>query len=771
VNAVLLRKLPFQDPERLVRVYTEFPNFPNGGLRSFWVSPPELLDLRRDVRSWDQLEAWVNGGVTLAGGNSAVRATTSYVTGGMLPMLGVSPRMGRLLAPSDDMPGAALTAVISEGLWKNAYGADPNILGRDIRLDGNTCRVVGVMPLSFEFPPGEVDKPEIWVPLQLDPARPGGRGSHYLSVLGKLKPGMNETQARDEMSRVVQQAVANRSANTHSFDPKNHPIVIAGFQNEVVKNVRLAMLVLLGAVVFVLLISSVNVANLLLARAESRRREIAVRKAIGAGLSRLLGQFVTEGIVLSTIGAIFGLGIAYGGLQMIVRANPGSLPRASEIGIDLPVLMFTIGVSMLTGVIFGFAPVMHLVGQNLHETLKAAAGRTTGGSNTNRFRGALVVVELALALVPLIGAGLLVQTFWKLQQVNAGLNPANVLTLRINLPQAAYPKPESRRAFWQNLQTKVAGIPGVENASVVSGLPPQRQINANDTQIEGFVPREGGPIQNIDYWNRVGPKYFETMGIRLIEGRFFDERDGTEGTPVVVINQTMARTYWPGQSPIGRRVQPNQPWRTVIGVVEDTKNAGLDRPTGTELYIPLAQAPGFFGAYLTVKSPNAERLLPVIRRQVQEIDPAAPISSVRTMDDVMSAARARPRFLSVLLTIFSAVALVLAAVGIYGVLSYSVAQRTNEIGIRMALGAGSGNVLGLVMKEGLITGLIGTLLGAAGAAALSRFLQGLLFGVSTFDIWTFLAMAGVLVVVTILACYIPARRASRVDPIIALRYE
>jgi predicted permease len=771
VNAVLLRQLPYHAADRLVRVFTEFPTFPNGGLRHFWMSPPELLDVRREVKSWDQLEAWVNGGVTLAGGNDAVRATSSNVTGGMLPMLGVNPLMGRLLSPQDDTPGAPLVAVISAGLWKNAYGGDPNILGRDVRLDGRMCRVVGVMPPRFEFPPGEVDQPDIWVPLQIDPARPGGRGSHFLSVLGRLKEGVTLAQANDEFTRLVKHTGENRTQGRHDFDPKNHPIVLNGFQDEVVKNVKLAMLVLLGAVVFVLLISSVNVANLLLARAESRKREIAVRKAIGAGLSRLLGQFVTEGIVLSALGSIFGLALAYGGLQLIVRANPGSLPRASEIGIDAPVLLFTIGVSVLTGIVFGFAPVMHLVGQNLHETLKAAAGRTTGGSSTNRFRTALVTVELALALVLLIGAGLLVKTFWKLQQVNAGLDPTNVLSMRVSLPQAAYSKPEQRKAFWLNLQSRVQSLPGVENAAVVTGLPPSRQINANDTRIEGFVPREGGPIQNIDYWNRVTPRYFETMGIRLIEGRLFDHRDGAEGTPTVIVNQTMARLYWPGQSAIGRRVRPGDPWRTVVGVVEDTKNAGLDRPTGTELYVPVGQVNPQFGAYLMVRAKNVERMTGAIRRQVFELDPAAPVSAVRMMDDVMSAARARPRFLSVLLTIFSSVALVLAAVGIYGVLSYSVAQRTSEIGIRMAMGADSGTVLGLVLKEGLIAGLIGTVLGAAGAAAVSRFLQGLLFGVSTFDVWTFAAMAGVLVLVTLLACYIPARRASAVDPMIALRYE
>lgn len=774
VNAVLLRKLPYAHSERLVRVFTEFPNFPNGGLRHFWMSAAELLDLRRDAKSWDNMEAWQTVGVTLAGGNDAVRAMAAVVTGGMLPMLGAKPLIGRVIEARDDVPNAPTAAVLSYGLWQRAYGGDAGVLGRDVLLNGKTCRVIGVMDAGFEFPPAEVDKAELWVPAGIDPAKPGGRGSHQWSVLARLKAGVSFKQAEDELLRLAQAGETAGGPQTHSFSLNNHPIVLTRFQDEVVKNVRLSMLVLLGAVVFVLLIASVNVANLLLARAESRRREIAVRKAIGAGLATLLGQFIVEGILLSALGAMLGLGLAYAGLRLIVNTNPGSLPRSSEIHIDGMVLLFAIGISVLTGLVFGFAPLMHLVGQDLHTTLKAAAGKTTAGAGSGRFRSALVAMELALALILLIGAGLMVKTFWKLQNVNAGFEPGNVLTARVSLPSAAYATPQGRRAFWSSLRSRMQNLPEVVSASWVQGLPPVRTINANDTQIEGFVPRKDGPLQNVDYWNTVGAGYFETMRIHLIDGRLLDDRDGENAPQVVVINQTMARTFWPGQSVIGRRIRPGfqDPWRTVVGVVADVKNAALDRPAGAELYFPAAQGATPLGAYVVLRTKgDPGRAASGLRQQVREIDRSIPVSAVRSMDDVMAGAMARPRFLSVLLGLFSMVAAVLASVGIFGVLSYSVAQRTNELGIRMALGANPGRLMALVLREGLVTALVGTLIGGLGALALTRVMQGLLFQVSAFDLGTFLSMAAVLIAVTLLACYLPARRASAVDPMVALRYE
>ena len=783
VNAVILRPLPYAQSPRLVRIFTEFPTFQNGGLHHFWLSPPEYLELKRETKSWDAMEGWVSGGVNLAGSAEPVRAQATYITGGMFSLLGVPPMLGRLISPADDQPNAPRTAVLSYALWQRAFGGDRGILGRDIRLNGVACTVVGVMPRSFEFPPGETVPTELWVPLQIDPAKPGARSSHFLSVLGRLRPGVSFPQAVSEMQGYVQHPVVRNGQGSHGFDARFHPVVLTGFQDDIVKSIRPAMMVLLGAVGFVLLIACVNVANLLLARAEARRREIAVRAAIGAGLGRLLQQFIVEGVLLSLTGAVFGVLLAYGGLRLLVATNAGSIPRVDEIGIDWSVLVFTLVLSLATGIVFGLAPLMHMRLGRLHDTLKTAAGRTTAAAAANRFRAALVTVELALALVLLIGSGLMVKAFWRLQQVNAGFNPDHVLTMRIALPRRSYANSASANGFWNSILARANALPGVTAASLATELPPQRQIDANDTDIEGFVPVPNGPIQNVDYWNFVSPEYFDAIGARLIEGRFLTRNDGVGAPPVVDINQSMARTFWPKESAIGHRIRiegMKGAWRTVVGVVADIKNAGIDRPTGTELFVPTLQrstipdsTDNFTStAYLVIRTKgDPMSAVGAVRAQVHALDNALPVSNVASMDDVMSANRARPRFLTLLLTLFSAVSLSLAALGIYGVISYLVAQRTNEIGIRMALGAQAGDVVRLIGATGLRLAVAGTVIGAVGALMLTRFLSGLLFGVSSMDPLTFVAMAATLGAVTLLACYVPARRASRVDPLVALRYE
>jgi len=633
------------------------------------------------------------------------------------------------------------------------------------------------MPASFAFPPGELNPSELWAPLQLDPVKPGGRGSHYINALARLRTNVPFTQATAEAQRYAQNPRVKQGPNSHGFSPDFHPIVLAGFQDEIVKGVRRAMLVLLAAVGFVLLIACVNVANLLLARAEVRRREIAVRTAIGAGLGRLLQQFVIEGILLSLLGALFGILLAFGGLKLLVATNAGSLPRVNEIGIDWQVLLFTLAVSVGTGIAFGLAPLVHMRAGKLHDTLKSAAGRSTGAAAAAQFRAALVSAELALALILLIGSGLMVKAFWKLQEVNAGIKSEHIVTMTLSLPSASYKDATATTAFWQSLLERTRSLPGVVTAAMASGLPPDRPINANDTTIENFVPVKNGPLQNVDYWNFVGPHYFETVGARLLEGRFLNESDGPNAPPVVVVNQAMAKTFWPNQSALGHRLKTefgkDAQWRTIVGVAGDMKNAGLDRPAGTELFVAFPQSafPNRLASLIVRGTGEPMALVGAIRGQIQSIDRALPISQIRSMDEVMSVARSRPRFLTLLLTLFSSLSLTLAALGIYGLISYSVAQRTNEIGIRMALGAQRGDVLKLVGATGVRLALAGTLIGGVGAFALTRFLGGLLFGVDAADAGTFAAMAAALIVVTLLACYIPARRASRVDPLIALRYE
>jgi len=778
VNAVLLRPLPYSHPEQLVRVYTEFPTFPNGGLPRFWTSAPEFFDLRKDTNSWATLDAWGIQGTNLGGKTQPVRVTTAGVSGTLLETLGVSPIMGRLITPSDDVPGANIVADISYGTWKSVFGGDADIIGHETLLDGKKATIIGVMPPNFQFPPGESDPARVWTPLQLDPANPGSRGSHNYYLLGRLKPNVTAQQAQAELAALVQSYGEHKAPKTHSFDPKNHTLVSYPLQAEVVSGVRPALLMLLGAVAFVLLIASVNVANLLLARAEARRREIAIRGAMGASLGRLARQFVTEGILLALFGAALGLVLSYAGVRLVQLTNAGGIPRADEIVMDWRVLVFTLVISVVTGAIFGLAPIVPLLVSGISVSLKDAAGSTTAAGGAQLFRRALVVGELAMALVLLIGCGLMLRAFWKLQEVHTGMSPENVVTMRVSLPSGTYSDNAKIAAFWDRLDERITHLPGVQSAALAYGLPPLRPPNMNDTGIEGFVPREGGPIQNVDFYQAVSKDYFATMGIRLMEGRLFDDRDSASGNAVVIVNHTMANTFWPGQSAIGRRVSPGMAkdkWATVIGVVDDVKNAGLDRPAGTEIYLPYKQAAAFGNSDMFVvlksQSGNPGSLAGEVREQLNELDSSLPLADVRLMDDVLERAQSRPRFLTLLLSLFSITALAIATVGIYGVVSYSVARRTKEFGLRMVLGAQTGDVLGMVMKQGAGMILVGLIAGLVTAFALTRLMASLLFGVAPTDALTFASVTGVLAVVALAACYIPARRATEVDPMQTLRYE
>ncbi len=775
VNAVLLQPLPYAHPEQLVRVYTEFPKFPNGGLHRFWTSGPEFLELRRDTHSWATLDAWVTGGANLAGKTQPVRVTAAYLSGGLLETLGVAPVMGRLIAQSDDVPGAPVVADLSYGTWQAVFGGDPNVVGRETRLDGLKCTIIGVMPQGFQFPPGEQDPAQVWTAMQLDSAHPGGRGSHNYYLLGRLKPGVSAAQAQGELASMVQSYAEHRAPKTHSFDPEKHTIVSFPLQAEVVSSVRPALLMLLGAVAFVLLIASVNVANLLLARAEARRREIAIRGALGASLARLARQFVTEGILLAFCGGALGVALSYAGVRLVQLTNAGGIPRADEITMDWRVLVFTVVTSLVTGVLFGLAPLAPLIVSGISESLKDTAGSTTAAAGAQFFRRALVAGELAMALVLLISCGLMLRAFWKLQEVHTGLRPDNVITMHVSLPSGTYTDAAKITDFWTRFDERLTSLPGVQSAALVSGLAPMRPPNMNDTDIEGFVMTKDGPIPNVDFYQAVSKDYFATMGIRLMDGRLFDERDGRDAPQVVIINEAMAKTFWPNQNPVGRRVRPGKDWCTIIGVVDDVKNAGLDRPAGTELYLPYRQpaAAGNTDMYVVMRAKGGDprSLAGEVRQKMNEIDSSLPLADVRLMDDVLSRAQARPRFLTLLLTLFSVVALAIATVGIYGVVSYSVERRTKEFGLRMVLGAQTGDVLGLVMKQGAAMIAIGVAAGLLLAVFFTRLMASLLFGIAPTDLATFASVTAVLFGVALAACYIPARRATRVDPIVTLRYE
>ena len=774
VNAVLLQPLPYRAPERLVRVYSEFPGM---SLRKFWISPPEFMDLQREAQSWEAIGAWAVGGanVTTAKGD-AIRVTASQVTRGLIDALGVQPARGRNFTAEEDRAGGARAALISHGLWQRAFGGEPEILGRSVQIDQQPYTIVGVMPAGYTFPPGSNDPVEVWAPFQFDPANPGSRGSHYLSLIGQLKPGVSLTQARSEIEMLAA-GWKSENRSRHLLNPQTHPVLMVPLHEDVVGTARPAVLVLLGAVAFVLLIACANVASLLLARAETRHREFAVRLALGAGRGRLLRQFFTEGMILVLFGAGGGVLLAQLGLKMLMAAAPDSVPRTGEIGIDLPVLAFTLGISFLSVLIFALAPMIQLREQNLAVWLHGA-GQRTKGATSQLLRQVLVVTEIALAVVLVVGSGLMVRAFWKLRHVELGFNPNGVLAFSLETPANAYRNPDRLR-FTTTLQEKLAALPGVISAAPADGLPPLRPVNANDTQIEGYQPTPDGPAQNVDYWNIVGEDYFKTMGIRTIEGRTFELSDRAENAQrVVVVNQALARRFWK-ESPIGRRLNPafdQKTWFTIVGVVENTRNIGVDQPAGPELYLSTHQASPVIGSntimnFVLRTTGDPAAIAPAVRATIRELDPSIPVYDLKTMSDAVDRSLVRPRFLSMLMTTFSVLALLLAAGGIYGVMAYSVSQRTQEIGVRMALGARAPDVLKLVLGQGAKMTALGVGLGLAGAFGLTRLMSRLLFQVSVTDPVTFATVVALLTLVALLASYIPARRATRVDPMIALRRE
>ncbi|MDX6498765.1 MAG: hypothetical protein QOG23_2025 [Blastocatellia bacterium] len=773
VNGVLLRPLPYREPQRLVRIYSEFPTMK---LQKFWLSPPEFLDIQKEAKSWDAIGAWAPGGQNIGTAGEPLRVTAAAITRSLIDTLGVQPERGRNFSPEEDRNGGPNVALISHGLWQRAFGSETDIIGKQIQVNSQSTTVIGVMPQTFSFPPGSNDQVDVLLPFQFDPANPGGRGSHFLSVIGRLKPGVNMDQARSEFTSLMA-GWASEKRDRHLLDPQRHPVLLFGLHEDVTGSARAAVLMLMGAVGFVLLITCVNVANLLLARAEARHREFAVRLALGAGMRRMVRQFLAEGFVLVLLAAALGTPLAFLGLKLLLLFAPDSVPRTGDIRVDLPVLGFTLAVSVVAVVLFAVAPLIQIREQNLANWIRGAGQRTIGAGG-QAVRKTLVVTEIALAVVLVIGSGLMIRAFWKLQQVNTGFDPNGVLSFSVNLPGTAYKNPDRLR-FADAVEQRLASLPGVTSASLAGGLPPLRRINANDTEIEGFQQTPDGPAQNVDYWNVVGNDYFKTMKIRTIEGRVFEPADDNDSAQrVVVVNQALAKRFWKG-SPIGRRVNPGfadpKVWATIIGVVEDTKNAGMDKPAGPELYLPSHQIAQFglsTNMNFVVRSDGDPRAVASsIRAVIREVDPSLPVYGLSPMSEVVAKSMVQPRFLSLLLATFSGIALFLAAIGIYGVMAYSVAQRTQEIGVRMALGAQRLHVLRLVFSQGFVLLMIGMVIGLGGAFALTRLLRTLLFEITPTDPLTYSGVVALLIIVAFLACYVPARRATKVDPLVALRYE
>ena len=772
VNSVLLRELPYRQPGQLVRVYSEFPTMQ---LQKFWLSPPELLDIQREAKSWEAIGAWAPGGQNVGTESEPLRVTSAAITRSLIDVLGVQPERGRNFSEEEDRNGGPNVAIISHGLWQRGFGGANDIIGKQILVNSQSTTVIGVMPTDFAFPPGSNDQVDVLLPFQFDPANPGGRGSHFLSVIGRLKPGVTTAQAQSEMTSLMT-GWKNEGRAKHLLNPERHPVVMLGLHEDVVGSARKAVWVLMAAVGFVLLIACVNVANLLLARAESRHREFAVRLALGAGLRRMVRQFVAEGLVLVLLASVLGVALAFLGLKVLLHFAPDSVPRTDEIGVGLPVLGFTIAVSIVAVFLFGLAPLAQVSERNLANWIRGAGQRAIRGGGQTLRKG-LVITEIALAVILVIGSGLMIRAFWKLQQVKAGFDPSGVVSFSLNLPPVKYKSPE-RLQFVNSLEQKLSTVPGVTAVSIASGLPPLRRINANDTEIEGYQQTPDSPAQNVDYWNIVGNDYFKTMKIRLLEGRTFaPQDDNLDAMKVVMVNQALAKRFWTS-SPIGRRVNPGfsdpKVWFTIVGVVEDTKNTGMDKPAGPELYFQVRQVNEFLGSnvnFVVRGAHDSTSLEGSIRNVVRDLDSSLPVYSLRSMNEVVSKSMVQPRFLALLLATFSAIALFLAAIGIYGVMAYSAAQRTQEIGVRMALGAQPLHVLRLVFGQSLQMLLIGTVIGLAGAFALTRLMRTLLFEVTATDPLTYVSVVGLLTVVALVACYVPARRAAKVDPLIALRYE
>ena len=771
VNAVLLRPLPFPESESLVSL---FETDRQRGLERGTHSYPNFFDIRTQNTVLERVACFHGGDYILSGRGEPARLQGSVVTSDLFPLLRVQPILGRTFLPDDDKPSeSGRVVILSQPLFQKRFNSDPSIVNQAITLNGISFTVVGVMPAGFEFPI-QNDPVELWTTIAGDASGEtpvtAQRGAHFLQVIGRLKPGVTQEQAQAEFT-----AIASRLEQQYPDTNTHRSLRVDSALTALVGNIRPTLLILLGAVACVLLIACANVANLLLARATSRHKEMAIRAAMGASRLRVIRQLLTESVLLSLLGGAVGLLLAVWWSDLLIALGKEDIPRAVHVGIDLRVLGFTLGVSILTGVIFGLAPAFHSSKRELIDALKEGGRGTSEGARRNKVRSALVVTELAIAVVLLVGAGLLIKSLWRLQKVNSGLQPQNVLTFNVGLPEKYNYEKQAR--FFIDLKSRLESLPGVQSASSVLPLPLSGDRFSISFEIEGrpMAPKDH---PSGDFF-AAGVGYFRAMGIPIIKGRDFDDRDRYGSTPVVIITETLARQFFPNEDPIGKRIKPGintiegdtTTMREIIGVVGDVRNRGLDTAPKQAYYVPQTQVP-FDQMVMVVKTADdPHNLISAATKQVSAMDPDIPVFGVKTMEEYLSTSVAAPRFSTTLLTIFAGVALVLTVVGLYGVMSYSVAQRRNEIGIRLALGAQSRDVLLMIVKQGSLLIGLGLVIGLSGAFALTRLIASMLFGVTAKDPLTFTAVGALLAAVALLACYVPAWRATKVDPMEALRYE
>ncbi|MGH9838508.1 MAG: ABC transporter permease [Blastocatellia bacterium] len=765
VNGVLLRPLPYDQPERLVRIYEK--RVKQNRMRNE-ISAPDFLDWQQQNTVFEAMAALGGWSANLTGSGEPEQLVVGEVSATMFPLLRVNAQLGRSFLPEEDKPGAARVVILSHKLWQNRFGGNAEIVGQSLTLNGNNHTVVGVMPPGFQtlYPDFQ-----LWRPIKLDPANPGNRGSHGLYAIARLKPNVAIARAQAEMD-----AITARLEQQYPEKNTGHHSNVFSLHDETVGEVRPALLALLVAVGLILLIACANVANLLLARSAARQKEMAIRTAMGASRFSLIRQLLTESLLLGLAGGVLGLLLGVWGRDLLINFSPPGTPRVAEVRMDAVVLGFTLLLSLLTTVLFGLLPAFQSSKANLNETLKEGGRTSAEGFGRNRARSLLVITEVALAITLMIGAGLMMKSFLRLRAVSPGFNGDQVLTMRLNLTSSKYREESQQAAFYQGLHQRIRAIPGIQSAAMVVGLPFSDTNASRNFGIEGRAAENPNEVRNARF-NVCSPDYFSTLGIPIIKGRDFSDADVAGRTDVAIISETMARRFWPDEDPLGKRIRIGSDgrWSTIVGVVGDVRSLKLNAEPHPEMYYPMLQVPFFF-THLTLRATgDPKTLIAAVRNEVRALDQDLPIANVAMLDDLLGDSVAPQRLNSMLLGLFSALALLLAAVGIYGVMAYLVSQRAHELGIRIALGAGSRDIKKLIVGQGMTLALIGVGIGIAASLALTRLMktlmQDLLFGVSATDRATFIFVALLLSAVAFVACWIPARRAAKVDPMVALRAE
>jgi putative ABC transport system permease protein len=771
IDAVLLNPLPYKDPERLMVVWETNKQLGPEMWDRNEAAIGNFLDWRSRNQSFDQLGALFDTDMNLTGVGEPQRIKSVVATTNFFQVLGVQPMLGRSFSPESETPGSPFTAIISHELWQRQFGSDPGLINKSLTLNGHQVEVIGVMPPGFELQFPISVHVDMWVPFVIDVADPDyhDRRNNFLYAVGRLKPGVSQEQAQAEMKLIASQ-LQQQYPETNA----DRGVRVVPLHKQVVGNVESYLYMLFAAVGFLLLIACANVAGLLLARVTARQREVAVRMALGASRWRLIRQLLTESVILSAFSGLLGLLLAYAGVKLLVALTPSEVPRLHEIGLHVPVFLWTLAISVVTGLLFGLAPALQASRPDLNSALKESSGRNPGSFQGSGLRNLLVVSEVAVALLLLVGAGLMTKSFLRLQQVDPGFDATNVVSMNIALPTSKY-RAQQLNNFYDQLFERIRNVPGVKSVGGINPLP------LGGTNISLSVLVEGAPAVALTDRPSVGvrvvtPGYFQTMSIPILKGRAFTEQDRDNSPNVILVNEALASRFWPNQDAIGKRLDfeedsGKQVWREIVGVVGNVKHKGLATEVMPEAYFPYNQDPENFMGLVVRTASDPMSMIPAIRNQVLSIDKDQPVSDIMTMEQRLAKSVAASRFVMLLLGSFSVLALGLAAVGIYGVMSYLVTQRTQEIGVRMALGAQKRDVLKLVVRRGMVLAIIGTAIGLVASLALTRLMRSLLFEVTPTDWLTFVITSVVLLTVALLACYIPARRATKVDPLVALRYE